>query len=200
MHDRIGARAVVVAARAEARAPEHRKPRGHHDRRGQRRRHRADQDVAVLHVRQLVTEHAFQLIVREDSQNPFGGGDRRVLRVAAGRERIRRRLGNDVDARHRQTGASRQLADDPRQPMLGTDFLSAVRVAGRSCPKTSTTRGSSRRRRRSRTSAPVRRRASLRGTGTPRSSRQAATPSLPYWTWFRVACIRDGYTSPGCRP
>ncbi len=67
----------------------------------------------MLHVRQLVSDHAFELLVREDPQNPFGGGHRRVLRVAARRERIGRRLRNDVDPRHRQTGARRELADDP---------------------------------------------------------------------------------------
>ena len=80
----------------------------HHDRRRQRRGDRADQDVAVLHVRQLVREHAFELVVGQDLQDAFGGGHGRVLGIAAGGERVRRRLRNDVAPRHRQAGALRQ--------------------------------------------------------------------------------------------
>ena len=49
--------------------------------------------------------HAFELLVAQDLQDAFGRGHRGVLRIAAGRERVRRRLRNDVDARHRQAGA-----------------------------------------------------------------------------------------------
>ena len=84
----------------------------HHDRRGERRRHRADQDVAVLHVRQLVREHAFELLVVQDLQDALGGGHGRVLRVPARGERVRRRVRNDVAARLRQAGARRQALHD----------------------------------------------------------------------------------------
>ena len=63
----------------------------HHDRRGQRRRDGADQDVAMLDVRELVRDHAFELVVAQDLQDAFGRGDRGVLRVAAGRKGVRRR-------------------------------------------------------------------------------------------------------------
>ena len=41
-----------------------------------------DQDVAVLDVRELVGEHAAQLVLGEQFGDPAGDGDRRVLRVA----------------------------------------------------------------------------------------------------------------------
>ena len=78
---------------------------------------------------------------------PFGRRDRRVLRVAAGRERVRRRLRDDV-APSASAGRPRcarsaddvDTADGPgRPPWRGTS-------AGRSCPRTSTSRSSSRRR------------------------------------------------------
>ena len=53
---------------------------------------------------------------------PRGDRDRRVLRVAAGREGVRLLAGDHVEARHRQVGAGRQLADDlvePRRLRLG---------------------------------------------------------------------------------
>ena len=85
--DRVAAVAIVAAAAAE----EHREARDHHDRRGERRRDRARQDVAVLHVRQFVRDHAFEFVVVQHLQDAFGRRHRRVLRIAAGRERVRRR-------------------------------------------------------------------------------------------------------------
>ena len=46
----------------------------------------------MLDVRQLVRDHALELLVAQHLQDAFGGGDGRVLRIAAGRERVRRRL------------------------------------------------------------------------------------------------------------
>ena len=45
-------------------AREHRHPRHHHDRRGNGRGDRTDQDVAMLDVRKLVRDDAFQLVRR----------------------------------------------------------------------------------------------------------------------------------------
>ena len=53
-----------------------------------RRRDRADQDVAMLHVRQLVRDHAFELTLAQHPQDPFGRRDGRVLRDC-GRSRTR---------------------------------------------------------------------------------------------------------------
>ena len=119
-----GVRAAVVAvARA---AEEHRKPRDHHDRRGDRRGNRADQDVAMLDVRELVGDDAFQLLLVEDPHDAFGRGDRRVVRVAAGRKGVGRVLRNDVDPRHRQAAALREVGGDPVERMAGADLFRAV--------------------------------------------------------------------------
>ena len=78
--------------------------------------------------------------------DPLGRRNGRVLRVASGRERVRRRIRNDVDLRHRQAGLLRQplassgRADAPARPPARDT------CAGRSCPRTSTNRGSSPRR------------------------------------------------------
>ena len=53
-------------------------------------------------------EHAFELVVVQDLQDAFGRRHRRVLRVSSGRERVRRRLRDDVAARLRQPGARGQ--------------------------------------------------------------------------------------------
>ena len=58
-----------------------------------RRGDRLDQDVAVADVGELVGEHAAQLVLGEQLGDPAGHRDRRVLRVAAGREGVRLVLG-----------------------------------------------------------------------------------------------------------
>ena len=58
-------------------------------------------DVAVPHVRHLVGEHALELALVHQLQQAGGDGDVGVLRVAAGRERVRRRVVDHVDRRHR---------------------------------------------------------------------------------------------------
>ena len=45
----------------------------------------------MLDVRELVRDDAFELLLVEDAQDAFGRRDRRVLRVAARRERVGRR-------------------------------------------------------------------------------------------------------------
>ena len=84
--------------------------------RADRRGDRLDQDVAVADVRELVGEDAAQLVLGEQFGDPAGDGDRRVLRVAAGREGVGLVLGDHVEARHRQAGARRQFADDLVEP------------------------------------------------------------------------------------
>ena len=51
-------------------------------------------------------------------QQALGHGDRRVLGVAAGRERVRRLLGHHVDARLRHAGRDREPLDDVVQARL----------------------------------------------------------------------------------
>ena len=77
----------------------------------------------MLDVGQFVGEHAFELLLGQDLENAFRRGHRRVTRIAAGRERVRRRLGDDVAARLRETGARRELADDAVERVVGAHFL-----------------------------------------------------------------------------
>ena len=99
---RRGVRALAIVAAA---AEEHREPRRHHDRRRDCRGHRADENVAVFHVRELVSDHAIEFFRAEGLQDPLGGGHRGMLRIASGRKRVGRAVGNDIHARHRQSGA-----------------------------------------------------------------------------------------------
>ena len=70
------------------------------------------EDVAVRDVRELVGEHAAQLVLVDDLEQALGDRDRGVVRVAAGRERVRLRGGAEVDRRHRHAGARREVAHD----------------------------------------------------------------------------------------
>ena len=91
-----------------------------------RRRHRADQDVAVLHVRQLVRDARLRALVVEQ---PAGCLRSPPPRRAAdcGRSRTRwATLRNDIHARHRQSRALGEPRHDRVQPVLGPDLLRAV--------------------------------------------------------------------------
>ena len=63
------------------------------DRAADRGGDRLDQDVAVADVAELVGEHAAQLVLGEQLEDALGDRDRRVLRVAPGREGVRLLLG-----------------------------------------------------------------------------------------------------------
>ena len=102
--------------------------RRHHDGCRDRRGDRADQNVAVLHVSELVRDDPFELLIVQQPHDAFGRRDRRVARIAAGGERVRRRVGNDVDLRHRQMRLRREPARHDRQPMIRPDFLRAVHL------------------------------------------------------------------------
>ena len=142
--DRIVAAIAIVVAPAVA--AEHRRVlrhlRGHHDRGRHRRGDRADEDVAVLHVRQLVRDDAFELAVAQHLQDAFGGGHRGVRRVPPRRERVRRRIRNDVDLRHRQLRLPRQPLDHARADDGPGRPPAPDTSSGRSCPRTSTSRSS----------------------------------------------------------
>jgi len=68
--------------------------------------------VAILHVRELVRQNALELFLVEDPHDALGHGHDRVLRVATGRERVRRLARDQVDARHRDAGARGQTVHD----------------------------------------------------------------------------------------
>ena len=94
-HQRVGVATVAVAAAEHRRVHRH---LGHErDRRGDRGRDRADQDVAVLDVHQLVRHHAFDLVGGQRLQQALGGAHDGVLRAAAGGEGVGLGGGRDGD-------------------------------------------------------------------------------------------------------
>ena len=105
---------VVIAGTPTA---EDRRPLG--DARGigddgrHRRRDGRDEDIAVLDVRELMSEHARDFIVVERSHQSRRDSNRRVRRVASRRERVRRILVDDVDARHRKPRPPREFLHEP---------------------------------------------------------------------------------------
>ncbi|MNN35823.1 hypothetical protein D3C81_1496870 [compost metagenome] len=121
--DGIGAVAVLVAA-----AEEHRHVGQRRDRAGHGRGDGRGQDVAMAHVRQLMRHHAAQLALGQHAQDAGGRRHRGVFRVAAGGEGVRRVFIDQVDARHRQVGALRQLLHHAVELRRGTgvDFLRVV--------------------------------------------------------------------------
>ena len=72
----------------------------------------AQQDVAVVDVRQLVGDHAFELDPVHLLEQARGHRDRRVLGVAPGGEGVRRRVVDDVDARLREPAGDAQALDE----------------------------------------------------------------------------------------
>ena len=115
--DRTALPAIVAPA-----AEKHREAGDHHDRGGQRCRHRAREDVAVLHVRELVRQHAVELVVAQDLQDAFGGRHGRMLRVPARGKRIRRAIRDHVAAGLRQAGSRREALHAAVQPVVRSDF------------------------------------------------------------------------------
>src|SRR3546814_12257353 len=59
---------------------------------------RRHEDVVVLDVAQLVSDHALELDAVQLLEQARGDGDGRVLRVAPGGEGVRRGIVDDVDA------------------------------------------------------------------------------------------------------
>jgi hypothetical protein len=94
---------------AVAAAEEHREIGQHRDRTGHRGADRGNEDVAVLHMRQLVRHHAAQLALAEHLDDAGGGRNGGVLRVAPGGKSVWGVLVYQIDARHRQAGRVRQL-------------------------------------------------------------------------------------------
>ena len=106
---------IVPAAPSEDR-PEHRDPREHHDPGGDRRRDRADEDVVVADVGELVREDTGQLLLIQDLQDAFRHRDGSMLLVPTGGERVGLRRRHHVQPRHRHPRLLRELADDPVEP------------------------------------------------------------------------------------
>src|SRR5918996_3263902 len=68
--------------------------------------------VAILDVRQLVSDHTLELVARELSEKSGGDGDGGVLGIAAGGERVGGRVVDDVDPRLGDAGRNAESFDD----------------------------------------------------------------------------------------
>ena len=106
--DRHGEHRDRVAVAAAVAATEHRREHRHlgheRDRRGDRSGDGADQDVAVLHVHQLVRHHALDLVT---GQRLAAGPRSRTRPRASGRDRSRRRsAGRSVRSRRSASAGS----------------------------------------------------------------------------------------------
>ena len=105
--ERVGAFTIAVGS------TEHRPKReelSHStDDRGDTRRNGGGEDIAVVHVHQLVAEHAAHLALIQQLQNTLGAAHRRILRVTTGCERIRGHSRRHVEGRHGLTRAGGQL-------------------------------------------------------------------------------------------
>ena len=115
---------VVVAVAAE----EHAELRQHRDRAGDRRGDGHQQRVVIFDVRELVRDHAGELLAAERLHQARGHGDRGVLRIAAGGERVGLRLVHHEHARHRQAGAAGQLGHEMDEigRAVAVDLMGAV--------------------------------------------------------------------------
>ena len=103
--------AAVVAMAAEHHAELH-VLREHGDGAADAGGDRHGQRVVVLDVRQLVRHDAGELVAVQRLQQPGRSANGGVRRIAARGERVGLRAVHDVDARHRQSGALRQLANE----------------------------------------------------------------------------------------
>ena len=103
---REGVGPVIVAVRAA----EHRTKRKHlgdyADDGGDTRRHGGGQNIAVVHVHELVAEHAAHLTLVQQLQDALSAAHGRVLRITASRERVRGHRGGHVEAGHRLAGGA----------------------------------------------------------------------------------------------
>ena len=106
---------IVTPAEHAAAEPEEHLRRVADDAR-ERRRHRADERVPVVHVAQLVRQHALQLAPVQDVHDARRHRDGRVARVAARGERVRLRRGQEVDLRLRHARARGQPLHHLMQP------------------------------------------------------------------------------------
>ncbi len=136
--DGVGAAFAIICA-PPTMAPQRRQVHEHGERAGDGGGDRTDEDVAVAHVRQLVGDHALELLLVHDLEQTLGGGDGGVAGIAAGGEGVGRRVGDDVDLRHGEVLALGQLSDDAVEGGRGllVHLLRVVHAAARSCRRTS---------------------------------------------------------------
>ena len=98
-----------------------------HDR-AEHRRDCGDQDVSVLNVSNLVSDHATQFSRTQQTQDPLSHRHHAMLRIPSRRKSIRVCLRNHADARLRDIRCGGQLRDHSMQlgSLLFRDFLSSV--------------------------------------------------------------------------
>ncbi len=106
-----GVGAVVAVAPAQHVRPE-RHVGEERDRRRDRGRDGADEDVTVLHVHQLVGQHTLELLARHLTEQAGGDGHDGVARVATSGERVGLLVGRDGDHGHGQVGPLGQRAHE----------------------------------------------------------------------------------------
>ena len=84
----------------------------------------------MLDVRKLVRHHAAQFACTQQLQYASRRRNRRVLRIAAGCERVGLRFIDDIDPGHRQSGALRELSHDAvkLRRACSVDFLRVVHL------------------------------------------------------------------------
>ena len=142
---------VVVAAAAE--------PEGHAgqhgDGGGERGGHRADQDVAMQHVAQLVGHHAFDFVVVHESAGcPAVKATEACDGLRPVAKALGESLGDELQLGHGQAHALAEVAHDGRHAAVDFGVLGFASPAApstsraRSCRRRSSWRSSSRRRRR----------------------------------------------------
>ena len=105
--DRV--RAFTVAAGTTEHRTKRKNLRNRTDDGGDTRRHRRGEDIAVVHVHQLVAEHAAHLALIQQLQNTLSATHRRILRVTTGRKRVRGHSRCHIEGGHGLTRAGGQL-------------------------------------------------------------------------------------------
>src|SRR6516162_185754 len=93
--------AVVIAATT---SKEHAKPRQEGNRRSDGGGDGAGENVVVAHVREFVSDDAFEFIVVHDLEQALGNRDGSVIWTAAGGESVGRHIRNDIERGNRDSG------------------------------------------------------------------------------------------------
>ena len=115
--------------------------------------------------------------VAQHLHDALGRRHRRVLRVPPGRERVRRRVRNDVDLRHRQSRLARQPLRHLIERVARADLLRAVHAQDDLVREPVRPEVHQRPRTRTPGSGPVDRRGDRRSPAAGRSTHPAAAPS-----------------------
>ena len=116
--------------------------RQHHDGGANRRRNKADQNIAMPHVGKLVGDDSLELVFVQETKESFGRGHRCVLGVAAGRKRVGGLVWDDIDAWHRELCAPSKTSRHLMERMIRAYPRWPDTSARRPCPRTNTSQSS----------------------------------------------------------